>query len=136
MDKREFERRHVNAHCVIRYVSLDGRSVERIVGTMRDLSRSGIGILAKVSLRRNTPVHLCVTCREGKSTNFTGNVIHAQPADEGRYLLGVKFCKIDDERVAYMLDPSRAHDTATGSDGMGTTSVKVPEEHKEVGEVQ
>ena len=133
MGKREFERKHLNVSCVVRYVSLDGRSVERVVGTTLDVSRGGIGIRAKLSLRRHTPVHLCLTLRERKTANFTGVITYSRAGDQGQYLLGVQFCKIDDERVAQMLDRAGAHEAATGSDEIGTTSVKEPEAHVGVG---
>lgn len=115
MNIRDFERRRLDAQVVIRYVALDGRSVKQVTGRTLDISRSGLGIRAKLSLRRQTPVHLCVTDTDGNTTNLTGIVAHSRPDDEGAYLIGIQLSKIRDERLLQMLDPARADEVKTES---------------------
>ncbi len=118
MNIRDFERRRLDAQVVIRYVALDGRSVEQVIGRTLDISRGGLGVRAKLSLRRQTPVYLSVTDTDGNTTNFTGMVAHSRPDDEGAYLIGIQLCKIRDERLLRMLDPARADEVKTESNNV------------------
>ena len=133
MDKREFERRHLNAQCVVRYAALDDRSIEEATGMTLNVCRGGLGLLANLSLRRGTEVHVYVWTEDGRSSHFTGAITHSLPDNKDRYVIGVQFCRVSDERLA-MSDPERVEEVAPDSDGTEPASVEKAKVRVEAGE--
>ena len=115
MNKREFDRQSLRAQCTVRYVAPDGKSVLETVGATHDVSRGGIGIVAKLSLRRQTPVHLSVIGPEGKVTILTGEVKFSKLIERNVYLIGVQFRALDDDRLTPASEPTHACDSAAPS---------------------
>jgi len=126
MDNRKFERRHLNLLCVIRYVTSDGLSVQEAAGRTHDVSRGGIRILAASSLRRHTPVQVCITSPSGPISNFTGVITYSRPFGIGQYTIGVQFCRIHDARASQLLLGASTKDTRADTDETPTADSSAP----------
>ncbi|UCE60269.1 MAG: PilZ domain-containing protein [Phycisphaerales bacterium] len=116
MDKRRLHRSRLSARCTICYPSADGTSMLLTEGITRDISCRGLGILTRISLRRETPVYIRILGGEGATTDVTGLVSYSRPGELRQYILGIRFCRICDELMARFLDAARGDGETVGSE--------------------
>lgn len=98
--KRASVRRRLRAPCLIRYASRDGTAVLTAPGKTRDLSRTGLGVLAKASFSAHAELYLTLILPDEKTVGLTGKVVYARGLRLGWYIVGVKLQPISDDRLS------------------------------------
>jgi len=108
--RRGSKRRTLRADCGVRFLARDGATVLNTTGKTRDISRTGVGIVCKRHLAKNTHVHLIIAGPGRKDYNLTGVVMHSRAVKGDWYFVGIQFQQISES----LLRDTDLRDTTSG----------------------
>jgi len=95
-EKRRALRRKFPTDCEVLHVAQGEKAARLIFGHTRDISIGGLGFVASEHLVRGQPLLVVIRLPDGKRKELTGTVAYCRRIEDGWYLTGVQFCRIEE----------------------------------------
>jgi len=108
-EKRGTPRRRFSTDCAVLHVPQGSQDPRLTFGHTRDISVGGLGFLAREHFVRGQALFAVIGLPDGKNKELTGRVAYCRRIEDGWYLTGLQFCRIEEPlltRQAY--DQARA----------------------------
>ena len=99
VDRRYSSRRRLTKKCRIPYVGPDGATVGTTSGLTRDVSATGLGLVAPQYFEVDQPLLITLLLSEDAAKQVTGEVRYCQPVRDGWYHIGIAFAAPQDDRL-------------------------------------
>ena len=86
---RSRQRRRLRLPCRIRHVDEQTETAVTVPGRTREISQTGLGVLARHRFRRGQIVRVDVTAPDEQIFHLTGQVVHVRLVKSGWFLVGI-----------------------------------------------
>jgi len=95
-EKRDTPRRKFSTVCGLLYVVAGDQAAHLAFGHTRDISVGGLGFLAREHFVRGQPLFVMIGLPDGKNKELTGKAAYCRRVEDGWYLTGLQFCRIEE----------------------------------------
>ena len=115
-EKRRTPRRKFPTDCEVLHVAQGNQGPCLTFGHTRDISVGGLGFVSSKHFVRGQALFVVIGLPDGKSRELTGTVAYCRRIEDGWYLSGLQFCRIEEpllSRQAYEQARARLNERAS-----------------------
>ncbi len=124
-EKRRTLRRKFSTDCGLLYVVAGDEAARLAFGHTRDISVGGLGFVSSEHLIRGQPLLVAIGLPDGKNKELTGKVAYCRRIEDGWYLTGLRFCRIEQALLthqAYEEALAKRNECASSQESAETTA--------------